>query len=124
MAVDLNFGNQPRNKQTNNSLNQFNWGAFFFIWIWGIFNRVYITLIFIPIVVILSLIGVPDIINSLVSLGLMIWFGIRGNEWAYENKDWSSLEDFHRVQRIWVKAWFIFIILFIIYVISMKSYSS
>ena len=88
MAVDLNFGNQPRNKQTNkqtnNSLNQFNWGAFFFIWIWGIFNRVYITLIFIPIVVILSLIGVPDIINSLVSLGLMIWFSIRGNEWAYE----------------------------------------
>lgn len=62
----------------------------------------------------------------------MIWFGIRGNEWAYENKDWSSLEDFYRVQRIWVKAWFIiniiacsiFIILFIIYVISMKSYSS
>ena len=70
--------------------------------------------------------------SSLVSLGLMIWFGIRGNEWAYENKDWSSLEDFHIVQRIWVKAWFIiniiacsiFIILFIIYVISMKSYSS
>jgi hypothetical protein len=24
-----------------------------------------------------------------------------GNEWAWKNKRWTSVEDFHRVQRMW-----------------------
>jgi hypothetical protein len=62
------------------------WGAFLLNWIWGIGNTTWIAfLVFVPFV------G-------------MIWpfvLGAMGNEWAWKNKRWTSVEDFHRVQRKW-----------------------
>lgn len=69
-------------------VKKFNWGAFFGTWIWGLFNRTFITLWEIPL--------------SLTPVG---WFffplicGLKGNEWAYQNKQCSDIEAFHKSQK-------------------------
>jgi len=78
------------------------WGAFFLSWIWGIGNRVWIAFI----------VFVLGIIWAIV-------LGIKGNEWAWKNKKWDSVEHFKKTQRTW-KRWGIalFIIAIIISIIS------
>lgn len=65
---------------------EFNWGAFFGTWIWGLFNKSYKTLWM--------------LILWLTPWGF--WYslvcGFKGNEWAAKNRDWGSLEEFQRSQ--------------------------
>ena len=63
-----------------------NWGAFWLTWIWGIGNQVWIAL--------LALIPVVNIVMAFV-------LGAKGNEWAWKAKQWNSVEDFRRTQRVW-----------------------
>jgi hypothetical protein len=75
-----------------------NWGAFFFGGIWGIANKSYNACwAFIP------------------GFGLLWLFicGIKGNEWAWKNKKWKSIEEFHRVQSSWAN-WAVIIIVAVI----------
>jgi hypothetical protein len=65
-----------------------NWGAFFLNWIWGIRNKTYIAF--------LSLVPVAGFV-------MMIVLGLRGNEWAWQNRRWESVEQFQREQKIWSK---------------------
>ena len=81
----------------------FNWGAFGFSFIWGLFHKCYITLLFIPCMFL------P--FGQWITLGLSIWFGVKGNEWAWNNKKWKSIEHFNRVQSNWAIA---FLILFLL----------
>ena len=37
----------------------------------------------------------------IIGLAMQIWFGIKGNRWAWQNKRWESIEAFHKTQRIW-----------------------
>lgn len=67
-------------------IRRWNWGAFFFGWFWGIFNRVWISF--------LTLI-------PLVSFVMMFVLGAKGSQWAWQKKQWSSIEHFKRVQRQW-----------------------
>jgi hypothetical protein len=63
-----------------------NWGAFFFGWLWGIGNNVWIALLeFIP----------------WVGIVMSIVLGVKGNEWAWQKKRWDSIEHFKRTQRTW-----------------------
>ena len=65
------------------------WGAFLMTWIWGVFNRTWLALLtFVPLV------------------GLVVWVMLlfKGREWAWQNKQWDSVEHFNRVQRKWAKA--------------------
>ncbi|MGB3623226.1 hypothetical protein FT643_16990 [Ketobacter sp. MCCC 1A13808] len=62
------------------------WGAFFLNWIWGIFNKSYISL--------LALI-------PYVGFVVAIYLGIKGRELAWKNKQWDSIEHFNSVQRKW-----------------------
>lgn len=63
-----------------------NWGAFSLNWIWGICNSVWIALLcFIP----------------YFNLAWAIVLGIKGNEWAWRNKKWDSIEHFKSTQRSW-----------------------
>ena len=82
--------------------DNFNWGAFFLSWIWGLGNKTYITLINIV------LFFIP-----LVNLGVAIWFGIKGNEWAWRNKRFEGINQFHENQKGWATAGIIFFIIFI-----------
>ncbi|MDD2721859.1 MAG: zinc ribbon domain-containing protein [Gallionella sp.] len=71
------------------------WGAFWFSWIWAIFNKTWIGL--------LALI-------PLVNLVMMVVLGLKGREWAWQNKTWTSVEHFKRVQKKWdVAGWIIII---------------
>lgn len=67
-------------------LKGWSWGAFFFSWIWGIFNNSFLTfLTFVPVV-------------------NFVWVfvcGSKGKEWAWRNKKWDDIEHFKRVQRKW-----------------------
>lgn len=65
---------------------EFNWGAFFGTWLWGLFNKSFKTL-------------------WMLLLGLTPWgfyyalvCGLKGNEWAYKNKNWKSIEEFKTSQ--------------------------
>lgn len=90
-------------------LKHFNWGAFLIPLIWGIANKTYITLL--P----LLFLFIP-IFGTLINFGLSIWFGIKGNEWAWRNKEWGSAEVFNKVQKKWVLI--SFLIFFIISLIT------
>ena len=63
-----------------------NWGAFLLNWIWAWGNRVWIGF--------LALIPYAGIIMAIV-------LGVKGSEWAWQNKRWDSIEHFKRVQRKW-----------------------
>lgn len=114
-------------------VKRFNWGAFFWGWIWGLFNKSYLTLIGLAVGLLsyiiafvlgiiagafgqsaiaglmLLLIALTNIISAIVGLALSIWFGVKGNDWAWQNKTWKSLKHFHDVQRIWAIAGFVLI---------------
>jgi hypothetical protein len=56
---------------------------------------------------VISFIPVVCYLNIFVS----IWFGIKGNEWAWQNKKWDSLEHFHKVQKTWATVGLILFLL-------------
>lgn len=71
-----------------------NWGAFLLNWIWGIGNNTWLALLcFIP------------FINIIMAFALLF----KGNEWAWQNKQWDSIEHFKATQRKWAMAGLILI---------------
>lgn len=93
---------------------KFSWGAFLLNWIWGLGNKTFITLIIFPI----SLAAYIPFVGWLVTLGCSIWFGIKGNEWAWQNKRWESIEHFHAVQKKWAMWGVILFVLQMILIIG------
>ena len=101
-CMDTRFVNNSglgKNTEVNELISKnFNYGACLLTWIWGVFNKTYITLIFIPICLL------PSIVAIIISGILSIYFGIKGNTWAWQNKRWKSVEHFHSVQKKWAIA--------------------
>ena len=95
-----NSGQGPDSPVLDIVAKRFNWGAFLLTWIWGLGNRTYITLL----VFVGVILGIIPFIGWLIPLGLSIWFGIKGNTWAWQNRKWKSVEHFHEVQRKWAIA--------------------
>ena len=65
---------------------EFNWGAYFGTWLWGLWNKSYKTL-------------------WIILLGWTPWgflyslyIGMKGNEWAANNRDWQNLDEFKKSQ--------------------------
>lgn len=82
-----------------------NWGAFMFNFYWGIGNKSYLTLF--------CLIPFFNIIWAFVC-------GIKGNEWAWINGNYSDVKTFQAVQKTWNRAGlfaFIFSVIAIVLVI-------
>ena len=71
-------------------LRGWNWGAFVLSWIWGIANKSYISLLVIP----LSFI-------PFLGLGMSVYLGVKGNELAWKNRQFSSLDQFRQIQKTW-----------------------
>lgn len=79
-----------------------NWGAFLLHWIWGIGNNTFIAfLVFVP----------------FVNIVMPFVLGAKGNEWAWRNKKWASVEEFKRIQRLWTR-WALGLILVFILMIT------
>lgn len=98
-----NSGQGPNVTVPEEVADKFNWGAFLLSWIWGLGNKTYITLVMLATVV-LAFIPIVNFVSGMVQLGLAIWFGIKGNEWAWQNKKFESVEAFHAYQKKWVVA--------------------
>lgn len=84
--------NKPNESCTNNEqdipneIKIWNWGAFWANWLWGIPNKSYQTFwVFVP----------------FFGFIWMIVCGLKGNEWAWKNKKWSSIEEFEKSQYKW-----------------------
>ena len=63
----------------------FNWGAFWLTWIWGIAHNVWLSLL---------VFALPWPVMNLV-------LGIKGNEWAWQNRPFRSVQEFRDTQRAW-----------------------
>jgi hypothetical protein len=93
-----------------------NWGAFWLPFFWGLSHRTYQTLI----VFVLSLIsltyilvvsvtesksdttnGMVVIIFWLLGFPVSVWYGLKGNEWAWRNRQFHSVDEFRKVQKAW-----------------------
>lgn len=78
-------------------IKKWNWGAFFFNWLWGVCNGVYWPLA-------LILVNLIPYVGQVLALGACIALGINGSEWAWKGKRWDSVEHFKRVQHNWAMA--------------------
>ena len=94
--IENNSGQGKNSTVPDIVAKRFNWGAFFFNWIWGIVYQKWIMLI----VLIISFIPIVSLIN----LGLVIYFGTQGNKWAWQARLYKSIEEFHKIQRNWAAA--------------------
>ena len=95
----VNTSGQGTNGFVPPELSGLNWGAFFFGWIWSIFNGggalwILIGLFFSPI----------D----------RIYLLFKGNEVAWRGKQWDSVEGFKATQRKWMMVGLIFFALGIV----------
>ncbi|MFT5180083.1 MAG: hypothetical protein ACI9GH_000402 [Candidatus Paceibacteria bacterium] len=89
-------------KEIPEEIKGWNWGAFLFNWIWGIGNKTYIALF--------SLVPIVGIV-------MMFYLGFKGNELAWKNNDWKSIEDFKYAQKKWSTTSIAVIIIFILFVL-------
>jgi hypothetical protein len=40
-------------------------------------------------------------VSLIINLGIMILFGIKGNEWAWQNRKWNDTEHFRSTEKVW-----------------------
>lgn len=85
--------------EIDRELSKWNWGAFFFSWIWAICNGIYW-----PLVVLIPYIGWMS------ALIINVILGVKGSAWAWKAKSWSSLDDFKTTQKKW-SMWALYIFL-------------
>lgn len=77
-----------------------NWGAFYFTWIW-LFNHKMAALAIGLIVFSVLSFFVPFI--GILGLGISIWLGVSGNKLGWQNRRFDSVEDFKNCQGVWAK---------------------
>jgi ABC-type Fe3+ transport system permease subunit len=84
-----NTSGQGANAAVPPEVQGLNWGAFLLSWIWGIGNSTWIALLcFVPFV------------GTIMQFYLLF----KGNELAWKNKRWDSVEAFKATQRKWMIA--------------------
>jgi hypothetical protein len=92
-----NTSGQGKDAVIPEEIKGWNWGAFLMSWIWGIGNKVWIALLAFLLGIIMSII-----------------LGIKGNEWAWRNKTWNSVEHFKKTQRTWAVVGIILLVISIV----------
>lgn len=86
----------------------FSWAAFVLSGIWGLFNGCWWMLLidimaYVLVIVLLGsiVLGFLVPIIGIIKLGLSIWFGVKGRDWAWKNRTWSSALSFNQTQKTW-----------------------
>ncbi|ELS0478071.1 ribonuclease G [Enterococcus faecalis] len=70
-------------------MKKWNWGAFSLNILWGIGNKTYLPLL------------------CLIPFFNLVWIfvcGIKGNEWAWKDGEYTDVETFKKVQKTWNRA--------------------
>lgn len=86
------------------NLSKWNWGAFFLNWIWGIFNGCWWLLPIYLVIIVCSFIPIVNLFSIVLSIAFSVTCGVKGTEWAWENKVWTSVDDFEHTQSVWSKV--------------------
>ena len=102
----------PPPRQPN--LSKWSWGAFAIGWIWGLFNGCWWILLVHIGLIIISFIPFVTFGVPILSIVFYIICGLKGTEWAWENKYWSSVEEFEHTQDVWNKVGLILFIISIV----------
>ena len=69
-------------------LRGFNWGAFLMNWLWAVNHATWLGLLcFVP----------------YAGVVMQFMLGFKGNEWAWQNRKWDSIEHFQETQKVWTK---------------------
>jgi hypothetical protein len=90
-----NTSGQGKDAVIPEEIKGWNWGAMMMNWVWGLFNGTFIALLmFVP----------------FVNFVMFFILGAKGNEWAWRNKKWDSVEHFKSVQRKWAIAGLIILV--------------
>ena len=93
-------GSGVRGARLPESLKGFNWGAFLATPIWSLINQVWIGLLAsIGLAAILLILRVPPLAAFPLQLLLALYFGFKGNEFAWQSRKWSSTTHFSDTQR-------------------------
>lgn len=100
---------QPQSARVQQQPNtsKWNWGAFFLPGIWGLFNGCWWLLL-------LSFLPIYPVVNIIA--------GIKGNEWAWNNKTWNSVQDFENTQDTWNKVGLVLFCVGLVGIISSFRY--
>jgi len=88
------FNQYPLSAELPEELKGFSWGAFFWTWIWGIAHNTYWPLI-------AFIIAFIPYVGKIGCFGIAIYLGIHGNELAWKNRKWESVEQFKTAQKKW-----------------------
>ena len=108
-----NTSGQGANSIVPNEVKKhFNWGAFFIMPFWGPGNQIYIAIILLLPIFSKAIIQRYTLTFLIISILLSIWFGIKGNEWAWKYKKFENIEKFHSYQKKWAIAGIVFAIIF------------
>jgi hypothetical protein len=109
-AATTNESGQGTTSVLPDELKGWNWGAFLMNWTWGIGNSTWIALL---------------CVIPVVSIVMVFVLGAKGNEWAWQNKKWNSIEHFKKTQRTWkrwgVALFVISLVLTVLYVILLVA---
>ncbi len=81
-----NNSGQGKVEELPEGIKGWSWGAFLLNWIWAIGNK--------------SWIGLFALLPY-VGLIMAIILGIKGRQWAWQNKKWESVEHFQKTQKKW-----------------------
>jgi len=100
------LGNRSSSIQIERELSRWNWGAFYFGWIWGVFNKVYVSLVQLVISILsfaVTVMGMGIIapIFWLINIGISIWLGVKGSKMAWDNGAFRNLEHFRSSRHNW-----------------------
>ncbi len=94
-------------------IDKWNWGAFIFGTLWGLFNGVYWPLIFTLVICVLDLLSdfsiFMDIVWIISSIAISIILGINGNKLAWKAKPRNDIAKFLKVQHNWMVAGLVFV---------------
>lgn len=103
----INNSGQGKVPVVNLVSKKFNWGAYVFTCIWGAFNNVFETF-YILLLWPLSYFSKDNLAFSIIVIILSVvaplWFGIKGNTLAWQNKRYRSIQEFHEIQKKWAIA--------------------
>lgn len=108
-------------------LSRWSWGAFVLSWIWGIFNGCWWMLLIklgtFLLGALAAFIPFAPILVTLMDFCISIFFGVKGTEWAWNNRSWNSIADFNQTQDTWNKVGLILFILGIVLTVFLFIFS-
>ncbi|HEY5169771.1 MAG TPA: hypothetical protein VIK03_10315 [Thermoleophilia bacterium] len=115
-------------------LRRWNWGAFAFTWVWGLFNGAYLPLLGLLITLIPSAElwrhALPGGGSAWVSTGTLlctawsVYCGLMGDRWAWKGRKWRDAAHFRAAQRGWAIATLVVAIVLAVVIIAVLAAAS